>query len=57
MAEKDIHECGLAGPVLTEQGQNLSSVQFQVYGVISDQRTEGFGNTLKLEKRFIPVHG
>ena len=52
MAKQDIHECGFSCPVFSKQGENFTTVQFQIYVVIGNQVAKLFCDAAKAEKRF-----
>ncbi len=46
---QDVHEGGLAGPVLSEQGNDLAGLHAQMNVVVGKHARELFGDSLELE--------
>ena len=49
MAEQDVHQRGLAGPVLAQQGQHLAARKLERDVVVRQQRPEAPGDALEAE--------
>ena len=48
-AVQDVHQGGLAGPVLTQQGVNLSLFKLEVDVIVGQNAGEAFGDVLHVE--------
>ena len=51
MAEQDVHQRGLAGPVLAQQGQDLALAQLERHVSVGDQHAEMLGDPLEAQDR------
>src|SRR5687768_13901766 len=49
MAEQDVHQRGLAGAVLAQQRQDLSSMQIEADRIVGQQRAEPLGDAGEAE--------
>src|SRR5215207_2497040 len=54
---EDVHERGLAGPVLPEQGVHLAAAHVEIVAIVRDQRSEALGDALQLEGERVALFG